>query len=137
MELDKLIDKVAHPRFNFVHINKDLKLAIQVLNVNLYIEEYSNIIEIQRNFYITMFDGDKTYKLNLFLKITYDKVYKKISSIYVAEKDKTVTENHNSVMSRTRKIEDDEYSKDLKMFLPFCYNALLYEYKERYLQNGN
>ena len=37
MELDKLIDKVAHPRFNFVYINKDLKLAIQVLNINLYI----------------------------------------------------------------------------------------------------
>lgn len=132
MTLDELIDKIAHPRLNLIYINKDLKLAIQVLDVNLYIEEYSNIVEMQRNFYITMLDDDKTYKLNLFLKITYDKVYKKISSILVAEKDKTITENYNSEINRTRKIEDDEYSKDLKAFLPFCYNALLYEYKERY-----
>lgn len=132
MELDKLVDKVAHPRLNFVYINKDLQLAIQVLNVNLYIEEYSNIIEMQRNFYITMFDDDKTYKLNLFLKITYSKVYKKISSVFVAEKDKTISESCSPEMGCTRKVEDDEYSKDLKAFLPFCYNALLHEYKERY-----
>lgn len=133
MELDELIDKVAHPRFNFVYINKDLKLAIQVLNVNLYIEDYANIIEIQRNFYLTMFKNDKTYKLNLFLKITYDKVEKKISSIYVAEKDRTISGSVNSILCCTHKIEDDEYLKDLKMFLTFCYNALLLEYKERYL----
>lgn len=132
MELDKLVDKIAHPRFNFIYLNKDLQLAIQVLNVNLYIEEYSNVIEIQRNFYITMFDGDKTYKLNLFLKITYNKVQKRISNIFVAEKDKTISESYNTIMGCTRRVEDAEYSKDLKAFLPFCYNALLCEYKERY-----
>lgn len=137
MELDELIDKVAHPRFNFVYINKDLQLAIQVLNVNLYIEDYANIIEIQRNFYLTMFKNDKAYKLNLFLKITYDKVKKKISSIYVVEKDRTISGSVNSILGCTCKVEDDEYLKDLKMFLPFCYNALLCEYKQRYLQNGN
>lgn len=132
MTLNELKDKVDHDSLSFVYANEHLQLAIQILNLPLYIKDYANIIEIQRNFYLTMFKNDKTYKLNLFLKITYDKVEKKISNIYVAEKDKTVTENHNSVMSRTRKIEDDEYSKDLKMFLPFCYNALLCEYKEKY-----
>ncbi len=34
-------------------------------------------------------------------------------------------------MNRTLKIEDDEYSKDLKAFLPLCYNALLCEYKRK------
>lgn len=136
MEPEELVCETERSNLSYICVDENLQLTIQILNAMAYVEEYANGIDIQRDYYLTLFKNGKRHELTLFLKVTYSKVYKKISNIFVATKKRTETRSYGKICGMAKIDVEKDYFKDLSMFLPLCYNHLINEYKNRYI-DGN
>lgn len=137
MEPEELVYETERSNLSYICVDENLQLTIQILTATAYVEEYANCVDIQRNYYLTLFKNDKRHKLTLFLKVRYNKVYKNIADILVIPKDRYVTKDYGDIRGQVRVDTEKDYFKDLGMFLPLCYNHLISEYKERYIDDSH
>ena len=133
MEPEELVYETERSNLSYICVDGDLQLTIQILTATAYVEEYANGVDIQRNYYLTLFKNNKRYQLTIFLKVSYNTVYNKINDILVIPKDRRETKSYGNLYGTVKVDTDKDYFKDLSMFLPLCYNHLINEYKERYI----
>lgn len=133
MEPEELVYETERSNLSYICVDENLQLTIQILTATAYVEEYANGVDIQRNYYLTLFKNGKRHELTIFLKVTYSKVYKKINNIFVAIKKRTVLRDYGKICGMAKVDVEKDYFKNLSMFLPLCYNHLINEYKDRYI----
>ena len=133
MEPEELVYETERSNLSYIYVDENLQLTIQILTTTAYVEKYANGVDIQRNYYLTLFKNNKRYQLTIFLKVCYNTVYNKINDILVIPKDRHETRDYGDLRGVVKVDTDKDYFKDLGMFLPICYNHLINEYKERYI----
>lgn len=136
MEPEELVYETERSNLSYICVDENLQLTIQILTATAYVEKYANGVDIKRNYYLTLFKNNKRYQLTIFLKVCYNTIYNKINDILVIPKDRRETRDYGDLRGVVKVDTDKDYFKDLGMFLPICYNHLINEYKERYI-DGN
>lgn len=118
MTRDQILERYLQRGYKQVFYNDSPKVLIQTCEGDPYIENRSDLIYFQSMYIVSYYKSDSEYKFKLFIRIKYNRLFKKVANI-------TVHIDDHKVNGKDARILSPKILNILMVQTSVCYNHLL------------
>lgn len=99
MTRDQILERYLKRGYKQVFYSDLPKVLIQTCEGGPYIENRSDLIYFQSIYIVSYYEGDSEYKFKLFIRIKYNRFFKKVANITVHIDDHEINGEYDKILS--------------------------------------